>query len=315
MSREASDRLRYFSFDVDLLDNPKIKALRRRLGNSAVLLFIRILCDTYGSENGFFLKYTLDYQDQVREELGIRQGKLNQVMSFLCERSLVDAKLFASDTVITSPEIQRRWQQGVKGRATKRSDSIYVDERFWLLESSETEPFIKFILKSGTSKKNDDNSGKKADNSGKKALNEIKGTKEKDNIVAPRGDVTVPAHPASDFDRKCTDYLIRKCKEGFPNAKVPKTEAELERWQGHMEKLRRLDGQQEAVIWEVLVWTFRSPFWRANIRNTAKFREKFETLYLQSRQAGTGGSRRNSFNDFKQNEYDFEELERELIGR
>ncbi len=315
--RPVSEGLCYFSFDVDFFDNPKIKSLRRRHGNTAVLFYLRLLCDVY--RKGFYRKWDADYQEELKEQLGISDGQMQQVMTFLCERSLVDSKLLTSDTIITSLEIQRRFQQAVKERARKRpGGKLPVNVRFWLLDEAETEPFIQVTQKINIPGKNTDCSEKKEDCSQKNDTKESKVNKKNNNIVQPRKGRTVSSNPPSDFDRKCTDYLIQQCTREFPNAKVPHSESELLRWQLHIEKLRRIDGQEETAIWNVLVWTFNNSFWRTNIRSTSKFREKFETLYLQSGAKKGGnvngsGSRPNQFNNFQQNDYDFDALEKELL--
>lgn len=320
--RPVSEGLCYFSLDVDFFDNPKIKSLRRRHGNTAVLFYLRLLCDTY--RKGYYRKWDVDYQEELKEQLGISDGQMQQVMTFLCERSLVDSTLLASDTIITSPEIQRRYQQAVKQRAKKRPDGkLQVDARFWLLSESDTEPFIKVTRKTIVPGKNTDISKNNEDCSKNNDVKESKVNKSNNNIVPHQECRTVPANPPSDFDKKCTDYLIQMCLKELPRAKVPHTDKELEDWQRHIEKLRRLDGYEEEVIWKVLVWTFKNTFWRTNIRSTGKFRKQFETLYLQSRQSGQrddynrarsgNGSRPNQFNNFTQNDYDFDALERDLI--
>ena len=89
------------------------------------------------------------------------------------ERSLLDSTLFQSDTIITSRGIQRRFQEAVKGRASK--SGIEVDPKYWLLPDNETEPFIKFV-------QNRDYSEKNSSYSEKNATNKSKVNKKKNNI-------------------------------------------------------------------------------------------------------------------------------------
>ena len=55
----------------------------------------------------------------------------------------------------------------------------------------------------------------------------------------------------------------------------------------------------------------KNSFWITHIRSTEKFREKYNLLYLQSKQKKQAST--NRFNQFQQNKYDFEELEKELF--
>ena len=107
-------------------------------------------------------------------------NQVKQVIKFLLERSLLDSTLFQSDTIITSRGIQRRFQEAVKGRASK--SGIEVDSKYWLLPDNETEPFIKFVQNRDYSEKNSSYSEKNSSYSEKNATNKSKVNKKKNNI-------------------------------------------------------------------------------------------------------------------------------------
>lgn len=309
--------LDFFSLDIDFMRNPKIAALRRRHGNTAVLLYVRLLCDTYAK--GYYCKFDIDYQNELKEELGIKSGQMKQVMLFLCERSLVDSTLLTSDTVITSPEIQRRYQRAVKERAKKRPGGVIpVNGRYWLLDEEETEPFIKVTLKKTFPGKPVQFPGKMGCYSSENDLKDKRGNEgiNKYSIcAAPSGDAACDL-TITEFDMRCTEYLINKCRESFAGAWVPDGGKNLFRWQECFAQLRRRYHREEKEIWEVLTWTYQDPFWTSQIRSTKAFLEKYETLYLRYQAAAgvKGGGGKNKFNQFQQNEYDFNKLERELIS-
>lgn len=62
------------------------------------------------------------------------------MLSFFLERSLLDSKLFRADKILTSTGIQRRYQEAIKSRASKKA--VTADGRYWLLKAEDTEPFI-----------------------------------------------------------------------------------------------------------------------------------------------------------------------------
>ena len=148
--------------------------------------------------------------------------------------------------------------------------------------------------------------------------------REKELIVAPPGNdsVAMPAGlskttPIGDFEYQCVEMLIRSCVAVFPNSKIPSTEAEKHKWAVEIERMKRLDGRKEADIIEALTYATTDNFWKSNIRSTKKFREKFETLIIQSRtRQGRNGKQghENQFNRFQKQDYDFVELEREMIA-
>ncbi len=138
-------------------------------------------------------------------------------------------------------------------------------------------------------------------------------------IVAPAGnepndtpDDMQEKYPIGNFEYQCVDILIRSCVAVFPNSKVPETAAEKKKWAMEIERMKRLDGRSESDIIEALTYATTDGFWKSNIRSAKKFREKFETLIIQSR-SRQGKNFRNGFNQFPQNDYDIQALERELV--
>lgn len=173
MSRPQRKGLLYFPFDVDFFSDKKIKILKARYGVKGVSLYIYLLCEAY--KNGYYVKLDEDYEYLISGELNMSAGEIKQVMKFLLERSLFDYKLFQSDNVITSPGIQRRFQEAVKEKARKNPQIV---NKFWLLSKEETQSFIKVTHFEDYSVNNDDNSRNNDDNS---VNYDTKEKKEKEN--------------------------------------------------------------------------------------------------------------------------------------
>jgi hypothetical protein len=138
MARPRKDGIEYFSLDTDFFSDKKVKILKARYGTDGVTMYIYLLCEIY--KNGYYLKIDEDYDYLMSEELNMSVDKVMQIRTFLLERSMFDKQLFQSDAVLTSTGIQKRYQEAVRGRASKTP--IEVDE-FWLLKKSETQSFIK----------------------------------------------------------------------------------------------------------------------------------------------------------------------------
>ena len=118
---------------------------------------------------------------------------------------------------------------------------------------------------------------------------EIEKEIDKKVIAAPSGNEppsTQEKYPAGEFEYQCVDMLVKSCVAVFSNSKVPKTEKEKKKWAIEIERMKRLDGRSEAEIIEALAFATTDGFWKSNIRSTKKFREKFETLIVQSRNKG-----------------------------
>lgn len=98
----------------------------------------------------------------------------------------------------------------------------------------------------------------------------------------------VDKNPVGDFEYQCVDMIIKSCIETFPNSKVPTTSSEKKKWALDIERMKRLDKRSEAEIIEALTYATTDTFWKSNIRSAKKFREKFETLIMQSRAKARG---------------------------
>lgn len=172
MSRPKQDGLKYFSFDTDFFyADKRIKRLHSRYGNDGLIFYIYLLTEIY--RNGYFARWDEDIIDDAIG-LGLTEGLIEQIMTFLVGRSLlVKSTLANSDTIITSPGIQRRYQEAAK--SLKRD--VFVNKEIWLVGEEETAPYIKFTINDNKSEKNDNKSEKNDSKSGK---NDTKETKRKE---------------------------------------------------------------------------------------------------------------------------------------
>lgn len=159
MARPLKKGFDYFPLDVDFFSDRKIKILRARFGADGLTVYLYLLCEIY--KNGFFADLDKDFEFIIADDLNMSVEKIQQVISFLSERSLLDSTLLRSDNVLTSVGIQRRWQEMVKGRASKTPPEI--ERRYWLLSESETEECLCAVL--GYSQKNNGFSENNPDNS------------------------------------------------------------------------------------------------------------------------------------------------------
>ncbi len=139
---------------------------------------------------------------------------------------------------------------------------------------------------------------------------------DKNIIVAPPGNgdcKDADKYPVGDFEYQCVDMLIRSCIAGFQGAKVPKTDPEKRKWAVEFERMKRLDKRSESDIIEALTYATTDGFWKTNIRSARKFREKFETLIMQSRAKAVKNSQEikakpNGFHNFKQRDIDYDAI-------
>ena len=183
MARPKKQGLLYFSFDTDFFySDRRIKALRARFGNDGIVLYIWILCEAY-KDKGYYLIYDDDCIDNMMTDLGLTEGFIKQIMEYLASRSLLTqiSTLASPVTTITSPGIQKRYQEAMKGQ--KRT--VDVNGEIWLLSKEETASFIKVTQNEAISEKNHSISEKNHSISEKNPLKEkkVKERKVKENKV------------------------------------------------------------------------------------------------------------------------------------
>ncbi len=177
MARPRQDGLLYFSFDTDFFyADQRIKRLHSRYGSDGMLFFIYLLTEIY--RNGYYIRWDGESVDNAIDDLHLTEGLIEQVMTFLVSRSLLYKSTLAnSDTVITSPGIQKRYQEAVKSR--KRD--VYVDAEIWLLDENDTAAYIKVGNNQNKSCVNENKSCGNESKSCGNGIKESKGKKSKEN--------------------------------------------------------------------------------------------------------------------------------------
>ena len=188
MARPQFDGLRYFPFDVDFFDDPKIKVLRGKYGSDGVLVYLYLLTKIYGDKGYSLTKFDDDFITITAQDNFISENLTRQIIAYLFSRSLLDGKLAESVKVLSAKSIQRRYQEAKRG--LKRD--VVVEAKYWLLEKDETLSFIKVRPENGFSEINEDNSEIYSDKSEKNDTKESKRKESKSKESKPPSAVLAP---------------------------------------------------------------------------------------------------------------------------
>lgn len=180
MARPKKDGLLYFSFDVDFFSDKKIKSLRARYGNDGIVFYIYLLTEIY--RNSFYIRWDEDYEDNAIVDLNLTEGFIKQVMTFLVNRSLLTSITVDTDTILTSPGIQKRYQEAAK--ALRRD--VVVNGEYWLLKEEDTNTCIKFTQNESKYSKNSNKSCKNESKYSKNSTKESKVKESKVNIIVSK---------------------------------------------------------------------------------------------------------------------------------
>lgn len=327
MGRRNKVDLPYFELDCHMDD--KIELIEAEYGLKGFAIIIKLYQRIYGGEYGYYCDFTPDIalllasrlcgsSGGVFGKLGTASGEgslpgfpnnlITNVVAASIRRDIFSGQLFKEYGILTSRGIQEQYL-----KATVKRDRVELKKEYLLISVPKNRSNVVINTISGG---RNAISGVGNAQSKSKSKSDSDSNNNSNNIIVEThlhdaDDHLHDAYYPSDFERKCVDFLIRSILSDFPNQKVPRTEDEVKKWAKHIDLLHRIDGISEADIWNTLVWTMKDSFWRTNIRSTGKFREKYQTLYLQSKRNGQN-MKRNAFNDFPKNHYNFEELEKEL---
>ncbi|MCM1200236.1 MAG: DUF4373 domain-containing protein [Lachnospiraceae bacterium] len=289
MARPKQDGLLYFPFDTDFFyADKRIKRLRSKFGNDGLIFYIYLLTEIY--RNGYYIGWDEESTEDAIDSLSLTEGFIEQVLTYLVSRSLLVKSILANSvTILTSPGIQKRYQEAIKSR--KRD--VYVDAEIWLLEEKETAPYIKVTRNDNKSCGNDN---KSCGNDNKSCGNAIKESKVKESKVKQREPLRRIEDFLSAYPKKCHRYLTEK--EYCDLIMVGKvSEDDLVACAKNYAEYCKLTDLDERYI-----------------KNPENFLKDFTfEEYLPGKYKKPAKKQKNSFNDFPQREYDFEELERELL--
>ena len=172
MPKQPKKGLSYFSLDCDIFSAKSgLKPLIDRYEADGLAVYIHILCDVYASGYYFKPDNYEDYLYALAKDVGISVEKVKLILTFMADRTLLDAFSLNKNTVFTSHGIHIRYCEAMKGRK-KRIAEIRGD--YWLLsekDEREIETFYKSTQSGNKSEKMSDKSEKMSDKSEKITIN------------------------------------------------------------------------------------------------------------------------------------------------
>ena len=245
MAGKAKKKLDYAGWSVDIFDSDtKIDKLLDAQGWIGFSVYFYLCQRAFGSE-GYFYRWGYDDCASTARKMGcgIGSGTIREVVGYCLQIDLFNQRAFDRWGVLTSRGIQRSYWAVA---STRRDRTVYKE--LWLLQDDECKGVVFVPFFSDMSETNDHSQATNGDMS---ATNDtvVKGSKvkgSKEDIVAP------PQEPATiqdeTFEIECVDKLIKSILEQLPNAKIPKTDREKQKWVNEIERMQRLDKRSREQI-------------------------------------------------------------------
>lgn len=138
MPKQPKKGLNYFTLDCDIFSTKSgLKPLIDRYQADGLAVYIHILCDVYATGYYFKPDNYEDYLYAMAKDIGISVEKVQLILAFMADRTLLDAFSLNKNTVFTSHGIQKRYVEAMKGR--KRNVAEIKGEHWLLSEKDERE--------------------------------------------------------------------------------------------------------------------------------------------------------------------------------
>ena len=303
MARPIKEGLDYFELDCQLEE--KVRLIQAEYGLKGFAIVVKLYQKIYGGF-GYYCEWNEDSSLLFMSENGVssrdEKNLISEIVAACIRRNIFSEKLFKEFGILTSYGVQKRYLNAVS-----RREKVELIKEYLLISVGKNQDNVCI---------NSINVNRNSVNVCSNSQSREEKSREDNNIVATPAEpkpATVSFQDGS-FEIRCVDMIINSCLKTFPNSKVPRTISEKQKWAIEIDRMKRIDKRSEEDIVNALDYALTDSFWQTNIRSAKKFREKFETLIVQSRKNRNRGNIKNSFNNFTQNIYDFDELEKELLS-
>jgi len=137
---------------------------------------------------------------------------------------------------------------------------------------------------------------------------------EKDSETSPRKGSS--AYSAENNEYKLAAYLFNHIKKNNPKAKEPNYQS----WCKQFDSILRIDERDLEEVKKVIQFALTDSFWYKNILSPEKLRKQYDRLVTQMNEKKSSPKqqqqygKKNDFNNYPQRDYDYDDLEKKLLG-
>lgn len=282
MARPLKQGLDYFPLDCQLDD--KFELIEAEYGLIGFAVVVKLFQKIYG-QNGYYTEWTDEVALLFAKRIGAGGGVVSEIVKAAIRRGIFDKGLFEKYHILTSAGIQKRYLEIVSRRKSSKIKNEYL--------------LVKYVQNN----ENVDNNGINVDNN---PINDDNNTQSKVNKskinkterVRVRKTLTRFEEFLSAYPKECNRHLT---EIAYANIVSSGTEVEenLIACAKNYAEACRIQGVSDRYI-----------------KNAENFLKDFAfERYLPSNYKKPASCKpQNSFNNFEQRDYDFVQLERELLG-
>ncbi len=115
MARSEKPGIRYFSVDVDILADRKVRRVMAACGPSAMAVILRLLCDIYG-DRGYYAQADDDFFFDAADALGMTPEAVRDAAQSCVRSGFFDAGMWERFGILTSRRVQRNYLDATRKR-------------------------------------------------------------------------------------------------------------------------------------------------------------------------------------------------------
>lgn len=115
MARTTKPGIDYFSHDVHMMSDIKIKLLKAKHGLIAYAIFLRLLEDIY-ADKGYYLEINDNYDILFIDDNNLDLNVYNEILNDCIKNNLFDKKMYEKYKILTSVRIQSNYCEAIGRR-------------------------------------------------------------------------------------------------------------------------------------------------------------------------------------------------------
>jgi hypothetical protein len=131
MARQVKAGLDYFSHDVDMLQDKKIRLIKAKHGLVGYAVYLRLLEELY-RENGYYLQIDEDFNILFSGDNNIDLNDYINVLNDCINKNLFCEKMYKKHNILTSERVQKNYVSG-----TERRKEVNFIKEYLIIKPSE----------------------------------------------------------------------------------------------------------------------------------------------------------------------------------
>ena len=132
MARPPKKGIEYYPFDVDFLNNIKVRRILKGCGAGSIAVLLYLLGNIYKDE-GYYMVWSEDVSFLIADNIGVTEGLVQETLNKALQVDIFNKDLFEKHSKLTSKRVQTRYFF-----ATQKRVNDHVIDEYILVTDAET---------------------------------------------------------------------------------------------------------------------------------------------------------------------------------